>query len=150
MSPHPIPWYYRIPLLYIEPPIALIGAWILFTSPHEFLQVVSPRAGQSPTVSTSLAETRILSDQLAIFQLVFAFNLAIVLQVSRDVKVWRVLSAGMLMSDILHMAVSARELGWLGTGPTWPWRPDDSTNFGILGVMALVRLGLVLGKGLGN
>lgn len=150
MTPHPIPWYYRVPLLYVEPPMALVGALMLFNSPYDFLNTMSPRASRSSTVAASLSEVRVLTDQLAILLLVFTFNLAVVLRVTRDPVVWRVACAGMLMSDVLHTTASARELGWATAGAPRLWRWEDWVNFGVLGGMGLVRLGVVLGVGLGG
>lgn len=91
---------------------------------------------------------RVLTDQLAIMQVVFAFNLAIVLRITRDRAVWRTLCAGMLLSDALHIAASVRELAREGTLGPGLWRPADWFNFAILGGVGLVRLAVVLGVGL--
>lgn len=145
-EPHPIPQYYRIPLLWIEPPLALIGALLCAFSPNDFLNAVSP---STPSANT-LSQVRILTDQLGVFQLTFAFNLGVVLRVTRDVLVWRVMCAGMLLGDVLTIAASVRELGWETTLAPSRWRSEDWVNFGVLGVMGLARLGVVLGIGLGG
>ncbi|KAF7550919.1 hypothetical protein G7046_g7866 [Stylonectria norvegica] len=145
MASHPIPLSYRLPLLYIEPLLALNGAAILLLSPTTFLTTMTPHAA-SP--AGALRSVRILTDQLAILQLVFAFNLAVVLRATRDPLVWRVMCAGMLASDVLHVGASVRELGWQATCAPGLWRSQEWLNFGILGAMGLVRLGVVLGIGL--
>lgn len=58
---------------------------------------------------------------------------------------------GMLICDVLHVAASARELGWeVMVAPREKWRMEEWVNFGILGWMALVRLCVMLGIGMGE
>ena len=104
MSAHPIPQYYRIPLLWIEPILAIIGAALLYTDPIGYHNALSPF---TPT-RDAMAQIRIFTDQLAVFHLAFAFNLGVVLRVTRDVLVWRVMCAGMLVGDVLITAASVR------------------------------------------
>lgn len=88
---------------------------------------------------------------LGIMHLVFAFNLAVVLRaVKNDRKIWRIMCTGMLLSDFLHLATTVREFGWEASFDPSGWRVDDWFNFGILWGMALIRLGVVLGVGLGK
>ena len=201
---HPVPFLYRLALLYIEPFLALHAGVTLLRSPLFFLNAVSPnhplpdalstlssasshtggqnlsshhpppeidllrQSGTTPLSNDNvLASVRILTDMLGIMHLVFAFNLAVVLRVvGRDGRLWRVMSAGMLLSDLLHIVATFREyrVGWWGeeaasdataataggetivAGET-AWRAADWLNFGILGAMGIVRLALVLGIG---
>ncbi|KAG9255290.1 uncharacterized protein F5Z01DRAFT_46290 [Emericellopsis atlantica] len=170
---HPIPLFYRIVLLYIEPLFALNGAFLCLASPSHFLDAVSPHHPVANASSLALAPSaalshsssshgngddalrnvRILTDMLGIMQLVFAFNLAVTLRVAgTQTKIWRVMCAGMLLSDLLHIAVSVREYGAGGVGGqgvgVGAWRLTDWINFGILIGMGVVRLGAVLGIGI--
>ncbi|KAI6782901.1 uncharacterized protein J7T54_002060 [Emericellopsis cladophorae] len=174
---HPIPLFYRIVLLYIEPLFALNGAFLCLASPSHFLDAVSPHHPVANTASIvalaapsslshsssssssssngddTLRNVRILTDMLGIMQLVFAFNLAVTLRVAgTQTKIWRVMCAGMLLSDLLHIAVSVREYGAGGVGGqgvgVGAWRLTDWINFGILVGMGVVRLGAVLGIGI--
>ncbi|KFH44310.1 hypothetical protein ACRE_049600 [Hapsidospora chrysogenum ATCC 11550] len=105
---HPVPFLYRLVLLYIEPLCALNGAYLLLRSPSHFLNAVSPNHPLTSNTTTSattishesrtllpqlggpssadadagLASVRILTDMLGIMQLVMAFNLAVVLRVA--------------------------------------------------------------------
>lgn len=157
---HPIPFAYRLPLLYIEPLMALNGAAMLLFSPMTFLSSMTPRHDSSSALLSSLsssassavdalAAVRVLTDQLAIMQLVFAFNLGVVLRTTSDRAVWRTLCAGMLLSDALHVAASVRELAREGTLGPANWRVADWFNFTILGGVGLIRLAVVLGIGMG-
>lgn len=159
---HPVPLAYRIPLLYIEPLLALNGAAMLLISPTSFLTSMTPRYDgnstaavlatslPSVTASDALSAVRVLTDQLAIMQIVFAFNLGVALRLTRDLAVWRTLCAGMLMSDVLHIAASVRELRREDALDPAVWRASDWFNFAILGGVGLVRLAVVLGIGLGR
>ncbi|KAL6849829.1 hypothetical protein ACO1O0_009374 [Amphichorda felina] len=106
----------------------------------------------SSATADPLASVRILTDMLGIMQLVFAFNLAVVLRVARrDARLWRCMCAGMLLSDALHILASVREYGgWRSSADVSAWRVDDWLNFGILWAMGLVRAGVVLGVGMRN
>ncbi|KAL3957803.1 hypothetical protein ACCO45_008381 [Purpureocillium lilacinum] len=124
-EPHPIPQLLRIPLLYVEPVLALNGALLLFLSPGRFLAAMSPRAASASVGGNdSLADVRVLTDQLAILQLLFAFNVGVLLRATRDAGVWRVA---------------------VGVGT---WRAEEWVNFGVLVGMGLVRLAVVMGVGM--
>lgn len=147
-SQHPIPLYYRLPMLYIEPLCALNGAYLLLSSPSRFLNAVSPHFPEAPPPAT-LESFRIITDMLGIMHLVFAFNLAVVLRVvGAQTDVWRTMCAGMLMSDVLHIVVSVREYGLEGSLNVGGWRVSDWLNWGTLWGMGLVRVGIVLGWGM--
>jgi hypothetical protein len=143
-----IPLYYRLPMLYIEPLCALNGAYLLLLTPSRFLNAVSPNFSEPPPAS-ELSTFRIVTDMLGIMHLVFAFNLAVVLRmVKGQADVWRVMCLGMLLSDVLHIAVSVREYGLEGSLHLGGWRVSDWLNFGTLWGMGLIRVGIVMGWGM--
>jgi hypothetical protein len=189
-SKHPVPYFYRLALCTVEPLFALNGAIMLFNSPPEFLNIVTPYAPAPPsalssssslynsssTTSTSssttasavlsgsvprpsppasLADARILTDQLAAFILVFAVQCAIGLRMTRSVRMWRMLCGSMLVSDVLHISATIREArrGCAGGDMAEayagvPWRYEDFLNFTMLGFFTVVRIALLLGIGL--
>ncbi|CAH0053359.1 unnamed protein product [Clonostachys solani] len=179
-KPSTIPFLYRLPLLYIEPLCALNGAYLLYLKPRSFLEAVSPHhethfpsaASSSSVVANaskilkaatssskaaapaplpSLASVRVLTDMLAGMNLLFAFNLAITLRVAgNDHRLWRVLCSGMLLSDAMHVYATVREFGWPAVLDYSSWRTIDWLNFGIMGCMTVVRMGVVAGIGLGK
>jgi hypothetical protein len=130
---------------------------MLLSCPNAFLNSVSPNhdpslyeAASSPA-SRALEHVRIVTDMLGIMHLVFAFNLAVVLRaIGNDRRLWRVISAGMLLSDCLHLATTIREFGWDASFDPGQWRRNEWVNFGTLWSMTLVRAGVVLGIGLGE
>ncbi|CAG9999814.1 unnamed protein product [Clonostachys byssicola] len=173
-----IPWLYRLPLLYIEPLCALNGAYLLYLKPRNFLEVVSPyhekhfptavssssvvanaskilKAATSSSKAAppvpSLSSVRVLTDMLAGMNLLFAFNLAVTLRVAgNDHRLWRCICSGMLLSDAMHVYATVREFGWPAVLDYNSWRTIDWLNFGIMGCMTVVRLGVVAGVGLGG
>lgn len=151
----PIPLHYRIPLLYVEPPLALGGAILLHFAPASFFASISPNDVPS---DETLASVRILTDMLAAMHVAFAFTLAFVMlrqqsgsrgEGSDQGGTWRLVCAGMLLSDGLHIAAAVREYGWAASLSPGHWRAADWVNWVVLWGMGVVRLGAVLGVGLG-
>src|SRR5687767_9858790 len=147
-----IPLFYRLTLLYFEPFFALGGALILHFHPSTFLTTMTP----SPA-TTALTSIRVLTDQLAAMQVLLAFNTGVLLRFAagdedrrRRNRLWRICCAGMLICDVLHGAASVMELGWEVVLAPGRWRAEEWVNFGIMGWMALVRLAVVFGVGMGD
>lgn len=142
-----IPLFYRLTILYIEPLFALNGAFLLLTQPSTFLSFISPRH-VTPDNFSSLG---IFVDQLAALELLFAFNNGVLLRLCREEKVWRIVCLGELLTDVLHIGISVREVGWeVAMAPLTRWRMEEWVNFGIMGWMMVVRLGIVFGIGISD
>jgi hypothetical protein len=146
MEPHPIPFIYRLVHLYVEPVFAFLGSVQLLFKPELFFSNVSTRVLSPAT----LPESRIITDQLGAFMLLFAFNEAVVLRATRDTNVWRLMALGILICDGLHLLASVRDQGWAYASDPAAWRGLDWVNYGILYVGGLLRLCLVLGVGVGG
>ena len=148
---HPVPLWYRIPLLTIEPLFALNGSCMLLFQPHSFLAVMSPLwsagAGAAPDPA-SLAPVRVLTDQLAAMQFLFAFTQAFILRAAPDLRTWRLICITMLLSDVLHASASLREVARGGADGRVVFRSEDWLNFSVLAIMAALRLGVLLGIGI--
>src|SRR5437667_6315759 len=99
MSHLQIPLPYRILLLYFEPLAALNGAFLAHFKPSDYLLVMSPSA----TASTYSPQTQIVYDQLAATYLLFAFNEAVVLRVTSELRVWKAIVLGILLCDAVHL-----------------------------------------------
>lgn len=171
---NPIPFFYRLSLLYCEPIFALGGFFLLRFYPATFLAAMTPNSPQASASSSSpsslpssstasslpaLSSVRVLTDQLAAMQLLFAFNLGVLLRFALPegapapllLRFWRITCAGMLLCDVLHVSASVRELSWaVVASPASRWRAEEWVNFGILGWMMAVRMGVVLGIGMGR
>ncbi|KAH7132491.1 hypothetical protein B0J11DRAFT_503660 [Dendryphion nanum] len=140
--PH-IPFLYRLFFLYLEPAFALNGAIMCHFSPLSFLRTMSATAPYIPA-------TQVIFDQLAACYVLFAFNEAIVLRVTKDIRVWRAMMLGMVLCDCLHINGSWNVMGWEASTKPWLWRGEDAVNMIILYGFTLLRLAFLGGWGVGG
>jgi hypothetical protein len=140
MSPPGIPLLHRFLLLYLEPVMALNGAFLAMFNPPLYLNTMTPTAVYKP-------EWQCVLDQLAATYLLFAWVEAVVLRVSGELKVWKAVMIGILLCDVVHLYATAKALGPdVFFNPTL-WRWEDGVNIGILVGMMPVRLGVVFELG---
>ncbi len=140
-----IPLVYRALFLYFEPLAAFGGAIQSHFLPLEFLStfLVAPPSAVS-------ADYQIIFDQLAATYLLFAWNEAVVLRLTADLKIWKAIIFGILMCDLVHLYGS---LGALGPEIFWNpalWRWQEWLNFSMLYVPGALRLSFLFGIGLGG
>jgi len=147
-----IPPLLRILLLYLEPLFAFSGALLVLFNPGHYVSTMSRAA----VTSTSLdPRTTFIYTELAGGWLHFAFTEAVVLRCVDDVRVWRLLCAGMLLSDLAYCHSCAQAIGgwgvwvdvarwttdeWVAAVTTWPF---------VLARCAIVS-GLALRRGSGG
>ncbi|KAH6985531.1 hypothetical protein EDB80DRAFT_822395 [Ilyonectria destructans] len=124
------PFAYRALFLYFEPVGAFVGALLLHFRPASFLNAMAPAAKYAP-------DNQIIYDQLAATYILFAFNEAIILRTTNDLRVWRGILIGILVCDAIHLFGNPRT-----------WRPEDWVNLVSLWGQAAVRLTFVAGVGL--
>src|SRR5436190_15183723 len=124
MAPPKIPLAYRILFLYIEPLAALGGAVSTHFFPSTYLLGMSPSA----TASTYSPQTQVVFDQLAATYFLFAFNEAVVLRVTSELKVWKAIVLGILLCDVMHLYGSGAAMGWDVFISPWLWRSEDTVN----------------------
>lgn len=142
-QPH-IAGIYRLWLLYIEPFLAIYGGVMATRSPLLYLSVMDPRAN----LSHYHPEIQVLFDQLFGCYFLFAFNQAIVLRVAENnLRVWRVMVAGMLACDIIHMRATGRAMGWAAHLDPLSWRFFDAFNLVVLYGAAALRIAFLAGVG---
>ena len=115
-----IPLLYRLFFLYIEPVATMAGAlysFDLFGLQGEYMSLTYPTTtgllGVSPRES-------IVLNQLANMYFVFAFNEALVLRATTDVRVWQVFLLGLLIADFGHI-YSVHALGSDIFWRFWEW-----------------------------
>ena len=127
-----IPSLYRFFLLYAEPLFALNGAILLLFKPGSYLSTMTRQA----TTSVMDESTQFIYTELAGGWLHLAFTEAVVLRYVDDVKVWRLICAAMLLSDVAYCHSCAQAVGgwqewlrvtgwgmedWIVTITTWPF-----------------------------
>jgi len=137
---------YRIFFLSIEPLLAFSGALLSHFHPHKFVTSITPAPVNTspPLVVTPVIQ--LLCTNIAALYLLFTINEVIVLRLSNDIKVWRAVIGGMLVSDIGHLygvyaADPARATEW------GKWVMEEWFNVLTLSFGAVVRLGFLAGVG---
>ncbi|GJD00543.1 NADP-dependent alcohol dehydrogenase-like protein [Colletotrichum higginsianum] len=138
-----VPGIYQFIFITLEPIFALLGAVMVLHAPHQYL------AGMTRNAMPYAASTRFLYTQLGGGWLFFAFTEGVVLRLFDDLNLWRVVCAGMLLSDAAYCHGTAQAVGgwevWLDRST---WTVEDYTVFFTTAPMVLVRILIVLGIGI--
>lgn len=117
-----IPLYYRTFFLLIEPIFALTGFAMAFFDPKTYLALSDP----SSLISSVPLSTRMVMLQLANLYLVFAFNEVFILRTTSDIRIWKVLVWGMLISDFGHLySIAGHSMGAGVYWKIWLWNAMD-------------------------
>ncbi|KAF4966824.1 hypothetical protein FSARC_5539 [Fusarium sarcochroum] len=135
-----VPFVYRFVFLWFEPFAALGGALLLHFSPETFLNTMSSAAKYAP-------DNQVIYHQVAATYTLFAYNEAVILRVTSDLRVWRAVIIGILICDALHILASYAAIGSV----IWnvgEWRWEDWVNLGSLFGQAAVRVAFLAGVGL--
>lgn len=130
---------YRLYFLYIEPVMTLTGAYLCIFQPLDFLARATPL---QITEITPL--TQLLITQIACLYIFHGLVEAIVLRLSKDLRVWKALAASILIADVGHLYslyVAAPEALVNIQG----WSSDERINYGILTLGLLLRIGFLVG-----
>ncbi|RGP76869.1 hypothetical protein FLONG3_4952 [Fusarium longipes] len=135
-----VPFLYQLVFLWFEPVAAFGGSIILWFNPALFLNTMRPESRYAP-------DNKVMYDQLAATYALFAYNEAILLRVTNDLRVWRAVVIGILLCDALHMYASWAALGSVFWSPG-VWRWEDWVNLGSLWGQAAVRVAFLAGVGL--
>ncbi|KAM0263142.1 hypothetical protein ACHAQJ_001295 [Trichoderma viride] len=136
-----IPFAYRALFLYFEPFAAFFGSLLLHFRPVTFLNTMSPVAKYAP-------DNQVIYDQLAATYILFAFNEAVILRISNDLRVWKGILTGILVCDAIHLYGSWAALGGAVFWDPRVWRPEEWANLGTLWGQAAVRGAFLAGIGL--
>jgi hypothetical protein len=94
-SPHPVPLVYRITFNWIEPFFATAGALQAYFAPRSLQEIETPSITYSPNLQP-------LFTQRTGLWLLLAFNDAVTLRATRDVRIWRLILAAGLFSDFFY------------------------------------------------
>ncbi len=137
-----LPSIYRLILTTLEPLSALNGALLTFFSPQTYLSTMTRDA------AVFRPETCFLYTELGGAWLYFAFVEAVVFRKFDDLRLWRLLCAAMLLSDVAYCHSVAQAVGGWGS---WlalrDWTVADHAVFWGTAPCALVRVLVVLGIG---
>ncbi|KAL2200768.1 hypothetical protein P885DRAFT_74604 [Corynascus similis CBS 632.67] len=146
-----LPFAYRLTLLVLEPLFALNGALMVFRDPTGYAAGMT-RDLELASRAYDPRANGFLYTQLGAAWLLFAFNEAVVLRLVDDLRIWRLLCWGKLISDVAFVISSAQAVGgWesfvqFGVWSAFDWAVFVST-FGPMLVRVLVVLGIGVRKG---
>ncbi|KAH8891402.1 hypothetical protein GQ53DRAFT_155367 [Thozetella sp. PMI_491] len=136
---------YRVFFLWVEPVAAFVGSVMGLATPDDYFDSMSP-------VATPLAQNpqfTVVFNQLAATYFLFAFNEAVVLRTTSELKVWKAMLFGIACCDLVHIYATGLALGGLHTlvTPT-VWRWQDWINLTMLYVPITMRIAFCLGVGI--
>lgn len=138
-----VPGIYQIIFMTIEPIFAVLGAVMAIHTPNQYL------AGVTRNAQPFVPSTQFLFTQLGGGWLFFAFTEGVVLRLFDDLNLWRVVCAGMLLSDAAFCHGTAQAVGgwevWLDRST---WTVEDYAIFFSTAPMVIVRILIVLGIGI--
>lgn len=106
-----IPFAYRVCFNWVEPLLAFLGAVQCYFSPKDLLAV------QTPNIQYHASMHPIFT-QLAAGWVLLAFNDAVTLRLTQDVRVWTSLLTAGLLSDLIYTSSLYEDLG-----PAVFWNP---------------------------
>ncbi|KAG8413990.1 hypothetical protein J3458_011645 [Metarhizium acridum] len=137
-----VPRSYRLLLTVVEPLFAVNGAIMVFRAPEAYLSTMTRHGGAFAAGSTFLYTS------LGGAWLYFAFVEAVVMRACDDVRLWRLLCAGMLVSDVAFCHSAAQAVGgWASWARLSAWTLDDHLVFWSTAPFLVVRVLVVLGVG---
>ena len=138
-----IPYLCRFLLLYMEPLFALNGAILVYINAPKYLSTMTRYTTTSLDISTHFIYTELAGGWLH-----FAFTEGVVLRLVDDVRTWRLLCIGMLLSDIAYCHSCAEALGgwsvWLDVSK---WTAEDWVVTLTTYPFFFARIAIVLGIG---
>ncbi|KAI8712761.1 hypothetical protein NCS52_01375100 [Fusarium sp. LHS14.1] len=136
-----IPTLYRLLFLYLEPFHAIGAAIQTHFAPKVFLNTMSKTSEYAP-------DNQVIYDQVAALYTLFAFNEAVLLRLTNDIRVWMGVLMGIFICDILHLYASWASLGSDMFWNPLVWRVEDWANLGALWGLGVVRVVFLAGVGL--
>ncbi|OAR01510.1 hypothetical protein LLEC1_02608 [Akanthomyces lecanii] len=138
-----VPLVFRLVLTVLEPLAALNGAWMCLRSPGSYLAIMTRGAAPLAASETFMYTT------VGGSWMYFAFIQAVVMRLFDDVRLWRYLCAGILISDAAYCHAIAQAVGgwsvWLDVAS---WTKDDHMVFWATWPLVVVRILVVLGVGI--
>lgn len=136
-----IPWLFRFLLLNLEPFFALGGVFLALFKPGDYLSTMTRES-----LTSIQPASHFIYVSLAGGWLHFAFTEAVVLRLVDDVRVWRLLCIGMLLSDVLYLHSTAEALGgWAEYARLAGWTARDWVVAVTTVPFLLTRVGVVVG-----
>lgn len=138
-----IPYILRFPLLWLEPFFALNGAILTLVKPEMYTSTMTRGALQTLHPASQFIYTELAGGWLH-----FAFTEGVVLRLVDDVRVWKLLCVGMLLSDMAYCHSCAEAVGgWAEYSVVSRWTMEDWVVTITTWPFVLARIAIVLGIG---
>lgn len=135
-----VPILYQALLLYAEPFCAGFGAALVFCKPDAYLSASTRRVVKAIDPDIGFIYTELAGGWLH-----FAFTEAIVLRLVDNLRVWKLLCIGKLLSDIAYCHSCAQAVGgWASWIQVWKWALQDWVITLTTWPFALARCAIVL------
>ncbi len=138
--------HYRIYFLYIEPIMALAGAYICVFQPDRYVSGTVPFPAYIAAPIPITPVFQMMLTNIGALYLLFSMLGGILLRLTREKNVWLATLAGMLMSDVGHIyaayAVAPERILQVGA-----WTSEEWINYGTLILGASLRAGFLVGIG---
>jgi len=137
-----LPWIYQFTLTTFEPIIAILGAVQTFFVPASYLSTLTRDA-----VKLDPATTFLYTGYVGIW-LYFAFIELVVLRLYDDLRLWKLLSLGMLLSDAFYAHSVAQAVGgWQAWASVGEWTTKDTIVLASTAPQVVIRVLMLLGIG---
>ncbi len=128
-----IPIFYRTFFTYVDPLVALWGAYMNFFTPDTVLNSFVPNATRNPAHD-------MLFQQLGGGLLNIAFVSAVLLRHTSDIKIWKIVQWSILIVDVVGLYSLWDALGRQGRLDPRGWRGEDWGCVGITGSVTVLRM----------
>lgn len=139
-----VPSIWRFLLLNLEPAFAVGGVALLLFAPGLYTANMTRHALTSIQPASEFIYTELLGGWLH-----FAFTEAVVLRLVDDYRVWRLLCAGMLLSDLAYCHSCAQAIGgWAEWVKVGGWSVEEWAVLLTTWPFMVARLAIVSGVGM--
>jgi hypothetical protein len=140
-SVHPIPVLYRVTFNWIEPFLASAGALQAYFFPQSLQEIETPSILYHPNLQP-------LFTQRTGSWLLLAFNDAVTLRATRDVRIWRLILAAGLLSDLFYTLSILEERGAARFWNPVVWDGNDWITILLTVPAMVIKASCVAGIGL--
>lgn len=135
-----VPVFYRVFFRYFDPVVALYGVYVNIISPSTAIPQVAPGSVYDPNQVFFFYQCGGLA-------ITVAFITATVHRFSEDLKVWRLLQLGLLLSDVVALVGIYLSFSRQGRLAPSSWTSDDQGIATSYGGITAIRLSFLLNVG---
>lgn len=142
-----IPSFYRIFFSFIDPLVALSGVYLNYFDGDTVITSIFPPSHAWSRITPSHT---LLLEQSGGFLLMIVFLQVFLLRHTKDLGVWKLFEASLLITDFGMFYSFWNALSMQGRLEPGSWRVEEWGNVGITGFVTAVRILFLMGIGLGR